>query len=113
MFFYNGDIAQDVAFKGLLNSGKAFANRFISCFDDNSEVQLAHIATDGESYGHHHRFGEMALSDCLRAVKASGLAKITNYGDYLEMYSPDYEVIIHENSSWSCVHGIEIGRAHV
>ena len=112
LFFYNGDIAQDVAFKGLLNSGKAFANRFISCFDDNSEVQLAHIATDGESYGHHHRFGEMALADCLRAVKASGLAKITNYGDYLEMYSPDYEVLIHENSSWSCVHGIERWRSN-
>ena len=107
LFFYNGDIAQDVAFKGLLNSGKAFASRFISCFDDNSEVQLAHIATDGESYGHHHRYGEMALADCLRAIKASGLASITNYGNFLEMYSPDYEAIIHENSSWSCVHGIE------
>ena len=107
LFFYNGDIAQDVAFKGLLNSGKAFANRFVSCFDDNSEVQLAHIATDGESYGHHHRYGEMALADCLRAIKASGLASITNYGNFLEMYPPDYEAIIHENSSWSCVHGIE------
>ena len=107
LFFYNGDIAQDVAFKGLLNSGKAFANRFVSCFDDNSEVQLAHIATDGESYGHHHRYGEMALADCLRAIRASGLASITNYGNFLEMYPPDYEAIIHENSSWSCVHGIE------
>ncbi len=112
LFFYNGDIAQDVAFKGLLNSGKAFASRFMSSFDNNSEVQLAHIATDGESYGHHHRYGEMALADCLRVIKANNWATITNYGDFLERYSPDYEVIIHENSSWSCVHGIERWRSN-
>jgi alpha-amylase/alpha-mannosidase (GH57 family) len=107
LFFYNGDIAQDVAFKGLLNSGKAFAGRFMSCFDYDDKVQLAHIATDGESYGHHHRFGEMALADCMHVLEDNGWAKLTNYAHYLELFPPEHEVVIHENSSWSCVHGIE------
>jgi alpha-amylase/alpha-mannosidase (GH57 family) len=111
LFFYNGDIAQDVAFKGLLNSGKAFAGRFMSCFDINDQAQLAHIATDGESYGHHHRFGEMALADCLSVFEDNGWATLTNYADYLERFPPEYEVVIHENSSWSCVHGIERWRS--
>jgi alpha-amylase/alpha-mannosidase (GH57 family) len=107
LFFYNGDIAQDVAFKGLLNSGKAFASRFFTCFDENPEFQLAHIATDGESYGHHHRFGEMALADCLDFIEKNNTAELTNYAEILEKFPPKYEIRIHENSSWSCVHGIE------
>src|SRR5690606_33470366 len=65
LFFYDGMIAQGVAFEGLLNNGQSFAERFVNSFSDNDEPQLAHIATDGESYGHHHKHGEMALAACL------------------------------------------------
>ncbi len=62
LFFYDGNVAQDVAFRNLLASGKGFANRIVQTLDGNSqEPQLAHIATDGERYGHHHRYGDMAL----------------------------------------------------
>lgn len=111
LFFYHGGIAQEVAFNGLLNSGKGFAKRMTSLFDDNDEPQLAHIATDGESYGHHHRFGEMALADCLNNIEDHGMATLTNYGQFLELFPPKWEVQIHENSSWSCVHGVERWRA--
>ncbi len=111
LFFYHGGIAQEVAFNGLLNSGTNFAKRLTGLFDDDDEPQLAHIATDGESYGHHHRFGEMALADCLNQIEDNGLAKLTNYGQYLELFPPQWEVEIHENSSWSCVHGVERWRA--
>jgi alpha-amylase/alpha-mannosidase (GH57 family) len=107
LFFYNGDVAQGVAFEGLLNSGKAFANRLLGAFDGSDEPQLVHIATDGESYGHHHRLGEMALADCLNHIEDKSFATLTNYGEYLEMFPPQYEAQIHENSSWSCVHGVE------
>jgi alpha-amylase/alpha-mannosidase (GH57 family) len=111
LFFYNGNVSQGVAFEGLLNSGKAFAQRLLNAFDGSNEPQLVHIATDGESYGHHHRLGEMALADCLNYIDEKSFAKLTNYGEYLEMYPPHYEVQIHENSSWSCVHGVERWRS--
>jgi len=111
LFFYHGKIAQEVAFNGLLNSGKTFSKRITGIFDENDEAQLANIATDGESYGHHHRYGEMALADCLNYVADNNLATLTNYGQFLELHPPKWEVQIHENSSWSCVHGIERWRS--
>jgi alpha-amylase/alpha-mannosidase (GH57 family) len=113
LFFYNGNVSQAVAFEGLLNSGKAFAQRILGAFDHHSdEPQLVHLATDGESYGHHHRLGEMALADCLNYIDEKSDAILTNYGEYLEMFPPQYEAQIHENSSWSCVHGIERWRSN-
>jgi alpha-amylase/alpha-mannosidase (GH57 family) len=111
LYFYHGKIAQEVAFNGLLNNGRNFSKRLTGIFDDNNEPQLSHIATDGESYGHHHRYGEMALADCLNYVEDKDLATLTNYGQFLELHPPTWEVQIHENSSWSCVHGIERWRS--
>ena len=110
LFFYHGGVAQEVAFNGLLNSGKSFSRRMTSFFDADDQPQLAHIATDGESDGHHHRFGEMALADALNYIEQEDWVKLTNYGQYLELYPPEWEVQIHENSSWSCVHGVERWR---
>lgn len=111
LFFYDGDIAQGVAFKGLLNNGKGFAANLVNKFDGRQEGQLVHVATDGESYGHHHRYGEMALADCLNHIETHQLSNLTNYADFLERFPPQYEVMIHENSSWSCVHGVERWRS--
>lgn len=111
LFFYDGNVAKDVAFNGLLSSGERFAKRMTGVFSDDESPQLAHIATDGESYGHHHRFGEMALAHCLDYIEQHDLAVLTNYGEFLEKYPPEYEVQIYDNSSWSCVHGVERWRA--
>lgn len=111
LFFYNGNNSRGVAFDGYLNNGKHFAQNLINSFDPNVDhPQLVHIATDGESYGHHHRHGEMALADCINHIEENRLAKIINYGAYLELFPPTYEAQIHENSSWSCVHGVERWR---
>jgi len=111
LFFYDGGIAQGVAFDGLLRDGNKFADKFLSAFDDDDEPQLVHIATDGETYGHHHRHGEMALASCLNKIDEGDVAYITNYGEYLEKFPPTWEIEIHDNSSWSCVHGIERWRS--
>ena len=112
IFFYNGPLAQKVAFEGLLKDGKAFADAILGAFDTQREKnQLVHIATDGESYGHHHRYGEMALSYCLKYIEDNQLATITNYASYAKLVAPEFEVQIHENSSWSCVHGVERWRS--
>src|SRR6202162_5157748 len=113
LFFYDGPISQGVAFEGLLNDGKRFADRLMSGFADSRDwPQLSHIATDGESYGHHHRFGEMALTYALQHIEKDKLAELTNYGQFLERYPADHFVEIVENSSWSCVHGIERWRSN-
>ena len=112
LFFYDGPISQGVAFEGLLNDGKRFADRLMSGFSDSRQgPQLVHIATDGESYGHHHHRGEMALTYALDEIESQNLAKLTNYGEFLEKHPPKHFVEIVENSSWSCVHGVERWRS--
>ncbi len=108
IFFYDGPISQGIAFEGMLKSGEAFAQRLLSAFSEERDwPQLVHIATDGETYGHHHRFGDMALAFCLHYIESNNLAKVVNYGEFLEKHSPTKEVQIFENSSWSCIHGVE------
>ena len=113
LFFYDGPISRAVAFEHLLDNGQHFAERMMSGFsDDRDWPQLVHIATDGESYGHHHHFGEMALSYALDHIQSNNFAKLTNYAEFLEKHPPTHQVEIFENSSWSCVHGVERWRAN-
>lgn len=113
VFFYDAPISSDVAFGGLLNNGETFAQRLLGAFrPERTWPQLVHIATDGETYGHHHRGGEMALAYCLYYIEKNALAEITNYGAYLEAHPPEWEVEIKENSSWSCIHGVERWRSN-
>lgn len=108
IFFYDGDISQQVAFGGLLHNGEAFALRLLQAFPDSpASSSLVHVAIDGETFGHHHRFGDMALAYCLNYLEEKGLARITVYGEYLAQLPPTHEVGIFENSSWSCAHGVE------
>lgn len=108
IFFYDSPITQDIAFGGLLNSGEAFAKRLYGAFTESRDwPQLVHIATDGETYGHHRRGGDMALAYCLYLIESGEFAHLTNYGEYLERHPPIYEVEIFENSSWSCIHGVQ------
>jgi alpha-amylase/alpha-mannosidase (GH57 family) len=108
LFFYQGSVSQRIAYGNLIRSGDLMAHEILSHLDDDPEhSQLANIATDGETYGHHYRHGDMALAYCLNDIQANGKADITIYGQFLEETPPDYEVQIHENTSWSCSHGVE------
>jgi len=112
VFFYDGPISRSVAFEGLLGSGERFADRLLGAFsDDRDWPQMVHIATDGETYGHHHAYGDMALAYALNYIEANNSVKLTNYGEFLEKQPPQYEARIYEKSSWSCVHGIERWRS--
>jgi alpha-amylase/alpha-mannosidase (GH57 family) len=108
LFFYDGQRSQNVAFAGILNDGKKFAQSLTDGFGEHTGTpQLVHIATDGESYGHHHRNGDMALAYCIRYIEEHNLGVLTNYGQFLSLVPPTDEVEIVENSSWSCAHGVE------
>jgi alpha-amylase/alpha-mannosidase (GH57 family) len=112
VFFYNGPVSRAIAFEGLLNSGENLAARLKAGFHDSAQPQLVNVATDGESYGHHHKHGEMALAYALRLLEADKTVKLTNYGSYLEQFPPEYECEIADNTSWSCVHGVERWRSN-
>jgi hypothetical protein len=81
LFFYDGPISNAVAFEKLLNRGEDFAERLLGGFSEERDwPQLLHIATDGETYGHHHKFGDMALAYALSYIEGNGLARITITG---------------------------------
>jgi alpha-amylase/alpha-mannosidase (GH57 family) len=112
VFFYNGPIARAIAFEGLLNSGDGFAARLKTGFKEGAQPQLVHVATDGESYGHHHKYGEMALAYALRLIEQDKNVKLTNYAAFLEQFPPEFECEIVEDTSWSCEHGVERWRSN-
>ncbi len=108
VFFFVGGISRDVAFGDLLSDGRRFAGRLLGAFSTPGDrPELVHIATDGETYGHHRKFGEMALACCLRTIEHDCDARLTVYGEYLAAHPATHEVAVREGTSWSCIHGIE------
>ncbi len=112
LFFYDGPVSQGIAFSDTLSSGEKFVSRLFSAYTEREEAQLMHIATDGETYGHHQKFADMALAYCLKKVEETPDVELTVYGEFLEKFPPQYEAQIVENSSWSCCHGVERWRAN-
>jgi alpha-amylase/alpha-mannosidase (GH57 family) len=112
IFFYDGPISRAVAFEKLLARGEYLANRLAGAFEETrAHPQLVNIATDGETYGHHHRYGDMALAYANHYIDEVDIAELTNYGEYLEKYPPTHEVEIREMTAWSCAHGVERWRS--
>jgi hypothetical protein len=112
LFFYDGPVSRAIAFEHLLESGERFAARLRAAFSEARDwPQLVHCATDGESYGHHSRFGEMALAAALAELEADETVELTGYGAFLAAHPPTHEAQIHQNTSWSCAHGVERWRA--
>lgn len=111
VFFYDPGLSQAVAFNGLLSDGEQLARALTAAAAAGPGPRLAHIATDGETYGHHHRYGEMALAYALDRIESGGAAQLTNYGEFLERYAPGEAVEVRPDTSWSCAHGVERWRA--
>jgi alpha-amylase/alpha-mannosidase (GH57 family) len=112
LFFYDGPVSRAIAFDDLLERGERFVAGLQAAFSDKREgPQLVHVATDGESYGHHRRFGEMALAAAVRQLEAGQTATLTNYGAFLAANPPTHDVEIREATSWSCAHGVDRWRS--
>jgi len=114
VFFYDGALSRAVAFERLLGSGARFVERLLEGFEGREPLpaRLVHIATDGESYGHHHRHGEMALAWALDRIEGREDVRLINYARFLELAPPSAEVRLIEPSSWSCSHGVGRWREH-
>lgn len=110
IFFYNGSLARAIAFEGALASSRALIERFAQAAQ-GGEGHLVSVATDGETYGHHFRFGDRGLAYSLEVEAVPQGLRVTNYGEYLEENPPTWEVEINrgpqgEGTSWSCAHGV-------
>jgi alpha-amylase/alpha-mannosidase (GH57 family) len=112
VFFYNGQVAADISFGDLLTDSYRLAARLVDGFAPAaSRPQLLHVATDGENYGHHKKFGELALAHALTQVLPPKGFQLTNYAAFLALAPPKMEVELAlgpqgEGSSWSCAHGV-------
>jgi alpha-amylase/alpha-mannosidase (GH57 family) len=112
VFFYNGGVAADLSFGDLLADSYRFGSRLAEGLSpDRKRPQLLHVATDGENYGHHKKFGELALAHALTQVLPQKGLQVTNYATFLELAPPTMEVELYlgpngEGSSWSCAHGV-------
>lgn len=112
VFFYNGPISNEIAFNGLLDDGKVLAKTLVMGLgEDRHGPALSHVATDGETYGHHHRHGELALATALEEIDTDPTVELTNYAVFLARHPATRMVRIAERSSWSCSHGVERWRA--
>jgi alpha-amylase/alpha-mannosidase (GH57 family) len=114
VFFYDPALAQAIAFEQALTSSSSLVDRFARAAGGSD--QLVNVATDGESYGHHHKFGELCLAHALEIDAPARGFRITNYGEYLDEHPPVSEVEINagdegKGTSWSCVHGVSRWRS--
>ncbi|MFL5338999.1 MAG: DUF3536 domain-containing protein, partial [Gemmataceae bacterium] len=112
LFFYDGPISHAVAFEGLMDRRGRFAHRLLEGFHvDRTWPQLVHVATDGETYGHHQKHGERGLALALEWLQGHTDVRLTNYGEFLERHQPTHEALILQNTAWSCAHGLERWRS--
>lgn len=129
LFIYRGDSSHAVAFGGALHDGVAWANSLADALAALSAPPAAEagrkrarrltpapapslapeallsIATDGESYGHHHKFGEMALARALDVLRDRDL-RLESFGAFLARNPAVDEVTLVSPTSWSCAHGV-------
>ncbi|HEX5889342.1 MAG TPA: DUF3536 domain-containing protein, partial [Pyrinomonadaceae bacterium] len=108
VFFYDGSLARAIAFEKALTSSRGLVERFVHAAQRGD---LVNVATDGETYGHHFKFGDLGLAHALGVEARQAGFWITNYGEYLDRKSAESVVEIEngpagEGSSWSCAHGV-------
>src|SRR5205814_7704315 len=108
---YDGGISHDVAFGPLLKDAAAWAERLLAPGKRGSERRLVAVATDGETYGHHHKFGEVALAWVLRDLERRRDVRVENFAAFLARHRAEQEVKLVAPTSWSCAHGVERWRA--
>jgi alpha-amylase/alpha-mannosidase (GH57 family) len=112
VFFYDQELARGIAFEQTLSSSALLVDRLAQAATRHGRAgSLVNVATDGESYGHHHKFGDLCLAYALELDAPGRGFRITNYGEYLDQHPPEAEVEIShgsegEGTSWSCIHGV-------
>ncbi len=108
IFFYDGPLAQAIAFDKVLRSSELLVGMIKQAA---ARGALVNVATDGETYGHHFKFGDLALAHALEIEAGDQGLWVTNYGEFLDRHPPEWDVELDngpddEGTSWSCAHGV-------
>ena len=98
--FYDGGLSHAIAFELGSLSSQGLLDRVTGRSDG-----LVTIAADGETFGHHQRWGERLAAHALSVEAPRRGVEVTNVGAYLRTTRPTSEVEV-SLSSWSCVHGV-------
>jgi hypothetical protein len=112
IFVYDGPISHDVAFGPLVRDAELWSRRLLAGISAGANPSLVSVATDGETFGHHHRFAEMALASTIEKVRATPGTMVENFASFLARTPAIHPVTLVEPSSWSCVHGVERWRSN-
>ena len=112
VFFYNAAASRGIAFDGLLNNGDRLADQLCHPVAEMTTPGISLAATDGESYGHHHKKGEMALAYAIKRLRNQSEFQLTNLAQFLKLHPATEYAEIHTPSSWSCAHGVERWRSN-
>ncbi len=109
VFYYDPEIAKAIAFEGALRTSETLME-LVARFPGGNG-RLVHTATDGESYGHHFKFGDRSVAYAFDTLAPQRGFKVTNYGEFLSEYPAQWETEIKpgpngEGTAWSCSHGV-------
>lgn len=104
---YDDTLSADIAFGRLIKDGALLAGHL----DPKDDKLITAAAMDGETFGHHHRFGEMALARAFRILEERGEVRIENFASFLARNPAQEEAVLVAPSSWSCPHGVERWRS--
>ncbi len=107
--FRDAPLSHDLSFGDGLRDGARLAARLAAGVDGDGDALLT-VAVDGETFGHHHRFGEMALAFAVGALRQDPDVTICGPAAFRERVPVTDEVDIVAETSWSCPHGIERWR---
>ena len=111
-FFYDGSASHAISFEGVLDTSRGFAERLRAIADpERGSEQIVHVATDGETYGHHKRFADRSLAFMIQHEATEHGLELTNYAAYLDRVAVRDEVELKrgpmgEGTAWSCAHGL-------
>ena len=122
LFLYDGPLSHDVAFGPLVRDPAAWIERLTAREGGNGGgggggggsvdvPEVLAIATDGETFGHHHREGAVTLARVLDALRKRGDVRVDNFAAFLARHPPQDDVRLVAPSAWSCPHGVERWRS--
>lgn len=124
---YDGDLSHGIAFGGLVRDADHWAREILAVAADDvtgtkdvhakdamatgdDAPRLVAMATDGETYGHHHKFAEMALARVFELTARQGV-RVENFASFLARHPAEHEVTLVAPTAWSCAHGVERWRS--
>ena len=99
---YDGDISHDLAFGLTGLSSQELIRRVVVAAGDGTPVC---VATDGETFGHHHKFADRALAYAFSHEAGAAGVRVLNASQLVDEVPPDRDTRVHE-SAWSCAHGV-------